>query len=126
MEIEVANLDNERALLAIEYVGEPSAGSAGDYNGSGLVEQADLDMVLLNWGADAASVPGTWINDLPTGIVDQAELDGVLLNWGDTVSAAESEAVPEPAGLAVAIAAIGGCWLLAPRRARRTAVATCC
>jgi hypothetical protein len=61
---------------------EPVIGVPGDYNGSGLVEQADLDLVLGNWGRSAANVPATWINDLPSGIVDQSELDGVLSNWG--------------------------------------------
>jgi hypothetical protein len=56
---------------------------AGDYNANGSVEQADLDLVLLNWGAPADPAPAGWIHDLPTGNIDQDELDGVLLNWGN-------------------------------------------
>jgi hypothetical protein len=57
---------------------------SGDYNGSGAVEQGDMDLVLLNWGKDGATPPAGWINDLPTGTIDQGELDGVILNWGKT------------------------------------------
>jgi hypothetical protein len=49
----------------------------GDFNANGRVEQADLDLVLLNWGT-ALNQP--WVD----GSVDQAELDRVLLNWGET------------------------------------------
>jgi hypothetical protein len=56
---------------------------AGDYSGNGTVEQADLDLVLLNWGDPVPPIPAGWVNDLPTGTIDQDELDGVLLNWGN-------------------------------------------
>jgi hypothetical protein len=72
----------------------PPAGIDGDYNNNGTVEQADLDLVLLNWGNAAEPPPEGWVNDLPLGSIDQAELDGVLLNWGNMV--AESASVPEP------------------------------
>jgi hypothetical protein len=65
---------------------EPPTGIPGDYNQNGTVEQADLDLVLLNWGADGATPPDGWTNDLPDGPIDQAELDGVLLNWGNTAA----------------------------------------
>jgi len=64
------------------------------------VEQADLDLVLLHWGEDAAAVPGTWFRGSPTGTVDQNELDAVLLNWGNSLpiaaTGAANQAVPEP------------------------------
>jgi hypothetical protein len=66
----------------------------GDYNASGLVEQADLDLVLTNWGADGSTPPAGWDNDLPQGFIDQGELDGVLSNWGSSAAVA---VVPEPA-----------------------------
>jgi hypothetical protein len=56
----------------------------GDYNADGLVSQRDLDLVLAHWGAEAASVPSTWRQALPSGLVDQEELDAVLANWGRT------------------------------------------
>jgi hypothetical protein len=74
----------------------------GDYNGNGTVEQADLDLVLLNWGAPAEPVPNGWTNDLPEGNIDQAELDGVLLNWGNMGNQMAAASVPEPATLALA------------------------
>ena len=79
--------------------------ASGDYNDNGQVEQADLDLVLLNWGQPFDGLPSEWVNERPTmGIVDQAELDGVLLNWGTSADAA---AVPEPATwLMVAIACL--------------------
>jgi hypothetical protein len=79
----------------------------GDYNASGVVEQADLDLVLLNWGADAATVPDTWTIDPPSGNVDQDELDKVLLNWGTTPAAHGAAAVPEPNTLAILLAVAG-------------------
>ncbi len=86
----------------------------GDYDGSGQVEQGDLDLVLRNWGQ--SGVPLGWINDLPNGIVDQAELDKVLLGWGSTLSpnpgGTPIKLVPEPAAL-VWVVAVG---LVARRR----------
>jgi hypothetical protein len=67
----------------------PPAGISGDYNGNGRVEQADLDLVLLNWGQALAQ---PWVD----GTVDQAELDGVLLNWGNEAALGGAAGVPEP------------------------------
>jgi len=78
---------------------------AGDYDANGFVDQADLDLVLLNWGTDLADPAGAaWINDFPTGQVNQDELDKVLLNWGRVllVGQANSDGVsatPEPSSL---------------------------
>ncbi len=71
----------------------------GDYNGSGQVEQGDLDLVLLNWGlfAEVAGVPAGWVNDPPSGQIQADELDPVLLNWGRTEFESEAvAALPEP------------------------------
>jgi hypothetical protein len=85
----------------------------GDYDGDGAVDQSDLDLVLLNWGADGKAPPMGWTNDLPTGNIDQDELDGVLLNWGNmaTEGLGSAATVPEPATLllvAVLLAATFG------------------
>ncbi len=91
----------------------------GDYNGSGQVEQGDLDLVLQNWGLDtvASGVPAGWTHDLPDGLIDQGELDGVLLNWGSTTAPSfAGSAVPEP-GTAALLAA--GLALLGSRRGPR-------
>lgn len=66
---------------------EPRIGIEGDYSANGRVEQADLDLVLLNWGAPTPPIPVGWVNDLPLGLVDQQELDKVLLNWGNSAPA---------------------------------------
>jgi hypothetical protein len=78
-----------------------AAGAFGDYNGNGLVEQADLDLVLLHWGKVFESLPEEWTAERPTeGIIDQSELDGVLLHWGDRLQATS---VPEPASAVLLI-----------------------
>jgi hypothetical protein len=89
--------------LLVEAVGQP-----GDYNANGIVEQADLDLVLLNWGDQTPPAPSGWLVDLPSGAIDQAELDGVLLNWGATASSSS----PEPSTLAlIALAAcVAAAW----------------
>ena len=113
----------EGELLSLgEYVltsnVEPMVGEGipGDYSGNGLVEQADLDLVLGNWGAEAANVPGTWVNDPPEGFVDQAELDKVLGNWGSMAPGlAAAGAVPEPA-TCVLLLVVAGIAAVALRR----------
>ncbi len=74
----------------------------GDYNGTGQVEQGDLDIVLQNWGTgtftgDENALSGGGRFD---GTVDQNELDAVLQNWGST-SATEfgGTELPEPSAL---------------------------
>lgn len=70
----------------------------GDYNSNGIVEQADLDLVLLNWGEELFNpYAAGWINDIPSGVIDQEELDKVLLGWGNSVDGLASASVPEPA-----------------------------
>jgi hypothetical protein len=74
----------------------PEVPGDGDYDGNGIVEQGDLDLVLLNWGTATASVPITWTTARPNGIVDQQELDAVLLKWGTTYALGAEAGVPEP------------------------------
>ena len=79
-------------------------GVPGDLDGSGTVGQADLNLVLLNWGEDAGvtGVPAGWVNEPPAGVIGQADLNRVLLNWGNTAEASGDSAVPEP-GAALAL-----------------------
>jgi hypothetical protein len=86
----------------------------GDYSANAIVDQADLDLALLNWGQPGADAPQEWINFRPGGIVDQAALDGVLLNWGKTgplfgapplFAGIASPAVPEPATITIGLLA---------------------
>jgi hypothetical protein len=109
--------DEIATLATIDGGGEPLT---GDYNGNDTVEQADLDLVLLNWGdtlADPAAIG--WVNDLPDGSIDQAELDKVLLNWGNMPMMAAATSVPEPATWVLASALT--LTLLLVKTAKRTA-----
>ena len=88
------------------------SGLMGDYNNDGFVSQADLDLVLLNWGDDVT--PDGWVEATPfDGLMSQNELDAVLLNWGAGDPPAPG-VVPEPA--AVGLLAGAG-WLGRRRRA---------
>lgn len=99
----VGSLDGRLIMLTPLFPGEALA---GDYNGNGTVEQADLDLVLLHWGDVTPPVPGGWTNDLPTGAIDQAELDKVLLNWGSTAARGIASAIPEPAARLIGLIAL--------------------
>jgi hypothetical protein len=90
---------SDPAALVMDNLLVEAVGIMGDYNGSGLVEQADLDLVLLNWGNQTPPIPSGWIVDPPSGAIDQGELDGVLLNWGATATGAHT---PEPSTIALA------------------------
>ena len=71
----------------------------GDANLDGMISQADLDAVLLNWGSsDAGWATGRFD---AAGLVSQADLDAVLLNWGDGTPPTIN-AIPEPSALAAA------------------------
>jgi uncharacterized membrane protein len=108
------NLEAWLVRLDGPFIDLPPSGVAGDYNASGTVEQADLDLVLLNWGVPAGSIPAPWTNDLPSGNVDQDELDKVLLNWGETAARGTSAAVPEPGSALIVIVALAVVFLWKP------------
>jgi hypothetical protein len=117
----VANTNTRLAVFGLDNVSLQSLAATvlPDYDGNGLVEQGDLDLVLLNWGADAAAPPAGWTNDLPSGKVDQNELDKVLLNWGNqTAAGLATPSIPEPT--AAPILAICGAvaWMFHRRVAR--------
>ncbi len=98
---------------ALDNFNPHSAGvtGEGDYDGSGQIEQGDLDIVLQNWGTDnfpgdPTRLPGGGPFD---GGVDQNELDGVLQNWGGTtVPTFMVTGVPEPAGLVPLLLSVAG------------------
>lgn len=96
------------------YLGPTLGFAAGDLNGDGFVSQADLDLVLLNWGGTAA--PTEWLAfDQFNGFrIDQGELDSVLLNWGDGTQPAIS--IPEPTVFAMLILGFWGLLLWQPRQ----------
>ncbi len=87
----------------------------GDYDNSGQVEQADLDIVLQNWGDADVSDVTNWVNfaGLPGGGIDdqveQTELDLVLSNWGSSASpdfSMNQRVVPEPTNTAILVACV--------------------
>ena len=86
----------------------PAPPLLGDVNADGFVGQADLDIVLAEWGAAPPADPRADPND--DGFVGQGDLDIVLADWGKT---SPPPAVPEPATLS--IAALCGLALLRRR-----------
>jgi len=88
------------------------ASLAGDYNADGFVSQADLDLVLLNWGNATLPVGWSATDQFDNQQISQNELDSVLLNWGDG-SPPLLTAIPEPASAA---AFISLCLLCGRRR----------
>jgi hypothetical protein len=81
----------------------PDCLCSGDHNADGSVDQADMDLVLLNWGM---LPPAEWTHDPPE-FVRQRSLDAVLIAWGD-VSPPKligGAAVPEPATVVLILVA---------------------
>jgi len=83
----------------------------GDFDASRLVDVADLNLVLFNWSALGATLPGSWTHQRPgdTEEVGIAELNLVLFNWN---ASSVTAAVPEPSALGLlclgAILAVSG------------------
>ncbi|MEM1027293.1 MAG: PEP-CTERM sorting domain-containing protein [Planctomycetota bacterium] len=91
-------LDNIRILGAVGELSDVVA-LLGDFNGSGSVEQGDLNLVLNNWGDARTFDDG--VSSFATETVDQEELNAVLNNWGSSIAPALGNAVPEPAALSL-------------------------
>ncbi|MEO1497052.1 MAG: hypothetical protein AAFV43_07880 [Planctomycetota bacterium] len=81
----------------------------GDFNNDGRVDNDDLNLLLNNWGA--TSQPAGWINSYTGPSVNNDELNALLNTWGQGTGTA----VPEPASLLAALAAIG---VASPKRRR--------
>lgn len=78
---------------------QPSSGPRGDFNGDGVVDILDLDILSTNFGqmGGAATPDDGDAND--DGKVDILDLDLLSSNFGATTSASAS--VPEPAAFAL-------------------------
>ena len=85
-------------------------GQEGDLDGDGFVGQADLDIVLGEWGNGPPGDPRADADD--DGFVGQADLDVVLGSWGQ--GTLPPQFVPEPGALSVL--ALGAGVLLRHRR----------
>ncbi|MEM7624064.1 MAG: PEP-CTERM sorting domain-containing protein [Planctomycetota bacterium] len=99
----------DAADIAIITAALAGDGLIGDYSSDDFVGQADLDLVLANFGAtvlpggfNAANTTGGSFD----GLIGQNELDDVLNNFGNS-GAPAAAAIPEPAS-AVAFLAAGG------------------
>ncbi|MEM7577453.1 MAG: LEPR-XLL domain-containing protein [Planctomycetota bacterium] len=57
---------------------------AGDFDGDGVVDQSDLNLVLNHWGrnVETLGLPDRWVQNDPGTLIDQAELNAVLNHWG--------------------------------------------
>jgi hypothetical protein len=91
----------------------------GDYNGNGVVEQGDLDVVLLGWGE---SQQIGWIGDPIDGMIEQQELDRALLNWGDVAPRLGAYRVPEVSSFGLSLVGSLCLGMIARRGPRRRAI----
>jgi hypothetical protein len=87
------------ALFDNVKVFKPTASTqAGDFNGDGRVDGADLSLLLANWGSTVPPNPSGWTGDLPTATgIDADELSRLLANWGFGTSTS----IPEPSSAAL-------------------------
>jgi probable HAF family extracellular repeat protein len=88
----------------------------GDANGDGRVDINDLTIVLANFGQTGMTWSQGCMDGDPTGTVDMNDLTLVLANYGyGATAAAGVKAVPEPAALALLLAALA-CLLASTHR----------
>ena len=87
-----ASLSRGRASLAAATAGSIALFAGGwywidgDLSGDGYVGQADLDLVLADWGHSGPGITNPRADANEDGIVGQSDLDYVLGNWGVDVS----------------------------------------
>ena len=91
----------------------------GDFSCNGTVENADLTLLLNNWGHTVPPVPAGWLgNPQPTApAIDNDELTALLNNWGHhTPGAGAGAAVPEPGSIVLAAIGLIGLGFAARRK----------
>ena len=101
---------DHQTLSEIQILGAGTGPLTGDANLDGVVDDADLSLLLANWNQDRTGDPdGGWGKGEFDGTapVEDADLSLLLANW--TVAGA----VPEPASV---LLFIGGAWALKRRR----------
>jgi formylglycine-generating enzyme required for sulfatase activity len=104
-------------VLATMMVRPAAAQCPGDITGNGVVDGADLALVLAAWGSDGSDEPGSDINT--DGLVNGADLAFVIAAFGPCITVPDwatlIEAQPDPAvvwdaDLRAAITATGLAW----------------
>jgi formylglycine-generating enzyme required for sulfatase activity len=103
--------------LSCGVVHRASAQCPGDISGNGMVNGADLGLVLAAWGTDGSDEPGSDIN--ADGLVNGADLAFVIgafgpcptvPSWATLIEAQPDPAVVWDADLRAAISATGFAW----------------
>jgi formylglycine-generating enzyme required for sulfatase activity len=103
--------------LSCGVVHRASAQCPGDISGNGMVNGADLGLVLAAWGSDGSDEPGSDIN--ADGLVNGADLAFVIgafgpcptvPSWATLIEAQPDPAVVWDADLRAAITATGLAW----------------
>jgi len=105
-------------VLGLGAAAPAAAQCPGDITGNGLVDGADLGLVLAAWASDGTDAPASDVNQ--DGIVNGADLGLLLVKWGPCVPGVPAwatllEAAPNPnvvtsASLRQAITAAGLAW----------------
>jgi hypothetical protein len=123
-DLEFTYHDVAKGLVQVKVVYESLAAPLGDFNGDDRVDAADYAVYRDNVGGDAATAfaPGSRAPGL-TGPISAQDYQTWSQNYGATATtsaASHSLAVPEPAGVASVLVAIGCLLTLAPNQ-RHTA-----
>ncbi|MEO1497218.1 MAG: PEP-CTERM sorting domain-containing protein [Planctomycetota bacterium] len=99
----------DNIYLALEEAMGGEEPILGDFNNDGAVDNADLNLLLNNWGSE--TVPAEWINSFTANPgVNNDELNALLNTWGQGIMTA----VPEPTSLVL----VSVCGLFAVARRR--------
>ncbi|TWT33941.1 translocation protein TolB [Posidoniimonas corsicana] len=99
----VADWDGLSALPLLKLVG--SGGLPGDFNGDGVVDAADYTVWRDNLGLADAALNGNGVGD-PSGLVVPADYELWRGNFGASSSIDSAGTAPEPASVAMAMAAL--------------------
>ena len=84
--------------MSVFDVGNPPAPLPGDFTDDGVVDNADLNLLLRFWGDEPGLLdwPGVLF-----GNVDNEELNELLVGWGQT-----NQPVPEPTAVLVLLVGV--------------------
>ena len=66
--------------VSVDFIAAWTPAIPGDLNGDGCVDQADLGILLADWGCSGGECPGDCDGD---GDTDQSDLGVLLTHWGE-------------------------------------------